>query len=135
MNEVLSAPHQRPKRLPSGKSGVYVFCTRWRCLKVGKVGPKSAAHFTNQHYSSRSSQSNLAKSLLAYRNGLATEEDFAAALDFADAVSWSESKVGDWIAQNTTRIHFLMDASQPRTVVSLLEAFLQCRLKPMFEDG
>lgn len=131
--EALTAPHQRPKRLPPGKLGVYIFSARWRCLKVGKVGRKSAARFTNQHYSSRSSQSNLAKSLLAYRNGLATEEDFAAALDFTDAVSWSESTIGDWIAQNTTRTHFFMDASQPEFVMSLLEAFLQCRLNPMFD--
>ena len=133
--EVFPALHQRPKRLPHSKSGVYVICTHWRCLKVGKVGPKSAARFTNHHYSPRSSQSNLAKSLLAYRNGLEKEEEFAAASDFRDVVSWNESTVGDWIAQNTARVHFLVDESHPRAVMSLLEVFLQCRLSPMFEDG
>ena len=132
--EVLAAPHQRPKRLPQGKAAVYMFLTRWRCLKVGKVGSKSAARFTSQHYSPRSSQSNLAKSLIAYRNGLVTEEDFAAASVLTDAAAWNESTIGDWIAQNTTRIHFLVDESQPRAVVTLLEAFLQCRLAPIFED-
>jgi hypothetical protein len=45
--ESLSAPHIRPKRLPAGKKGVYVFASATRCLKVGKVGPKSAARFTS----------------------------------------------------------------------------------------
>ena len=132
--EVLTAPHQRPKRLPQGKAAVYVFLTRWRCLKVGKVGSKSAARFTSQHYLPRSSQSNLAKSLIAYRNSLVTEEDFATASVFTDAVSWNEDTIGNWIAENATRIHFFIDESQPRAVVSLLEVFLQCRLGPMFED-
>ncbi len=39
--ETLPAPHKRPKRLPSGKMAVYVFCLPDGCLKVGKVGAKS----------------------------------------------------------------------------------------------
>src|SRR4028119_878965 len=62
--EALPAPHQRPKTLPIGKKAVYVFCTASQCLKVGKVGLRSRARFTSQHYHPGSSISNLAKSLL-----------------------------------------------------------------------
>jgi len=50
--------------LPKGKMACYVFLTDERCLKVGKVGPKSGPRFSYQHYDPTSSMSNLAKSIL-----------------------------------------------------------------------
>ncbi len=133
--EILPAPHQHPKRLPPGRSAVYVFCNHWHCLRVGKVGPENKARFTRDHYSPRSSRNNLPKSLLTYRDRLEAKVNFAAASELADGAWWDENTIGEWIAYNTSRIHFFLDESQPRAVVSLLEAFLQCRLSPMFENG
>jgi hypothetical protein len=61
--ELLSAPH-KPSALPKGKMAVYVFSWNGQCLKVGKVGPNSSPRYLSQHYSSKSSKSNLAKSCM-----------------------------------------------------------------------
>jgi hypothetical protein len=117
--EALLAPHQ-PRPLPKGKSAVYVFVWGDQCLKVGKVGPKSQARYTSQHYSPACSNSNLAKSILSARDELGLT-------DVTDA------SVSDWIKENTDRYNFLLDASLRVDVLTLLEAFLQCRLQPRFE--
>jgi len=44
-----------------------------------------------------------------------------------------EHTVGHWIKQNTDRVNFLIPESFGIPLLSLLEAFLQCRLKPCFE--
>ena len=62
--EKLPAPHKPPSKLPEGKIAVYVFFWNDACLKVGKVGSKSHARYTSQHYNPTSSMSNLAKSLV-----------------------------------------------------------------------
>ena len=41
-----------------------------------------------------------------------------------------ETTVGDWLMANTNRDHFFLSGSQ---LTHLLEAFLQCRLSPVFE--
>lgn len=117
MYKVLPVPHEPPTRLPQDKKAVYVFCTMTECLKVGKAGPKSHARFTSQHYLPTSSRSNLAKSLVR-TNVLSADAD---------------TRV--WIRQNCTRHHFYLDASQPTALLNLLEAFIQCRLKPTYEGG
>lgn len=118
--EKLPAPHVPPRTLPSGEMAVYVFYWGDRCLKVGKVGPKSQARYTSQHYSPKSSNSNLAKSLLKDKLVLGITE-----ID--------EHTVGNWIKQNTDRLNFLVPESFGIRMLSLLEAFLQCCLKPCFE--
>src|SRR5438094_4304118 len=68
-HEFVPAPHARPQ-LPRGTSAVYVFSLASDesvVLKVGKVGPKSAARFGSQHYLPASAKSNLAKSVLGPR--------------------------------------------------------------------
>jgi hypothetical protein len=114
----LGAPH-KPRRLPPNKMAVYVFSLNGECLKVGKVGSKSHARFTSQHYSAKSSESNLAKSLLACSD--------LALPGFSDATA------GVWIRTNVDRTDFLLDAKCGVPVLTLLESFLQCRLKPRFE--
>jgi len=116
----LRAPHRPPSSLPRGKMAVYVFFLGDQCLKVGKAGPRSKARYTSQHYNPRSSRSNLAKSILAHRNELRLG-------------TLNESSIRGWITQNTDRINFLIDRHVGMPTVSLLEAFLQCRLKPRFE--
>ncbi len=117
--EILPAPHRPPTRLPPGKMAVYVFCKGDRVLKIGKAGSKSQPRYTSQHYNPRSVSSTLAHSLLDDR------ETFGAAID--------EGNVKQWIKTHTGRINFLLDAGYGIAVLTLLEAFLQCRLKPRYE--
>ena len=118
--ESQAAPHQPPSILPKGKMAVYVFSWNEQCLKVGKVGPKSQARYTHQHFLPSSSNSNLAKSILAARNELGVSVV-------------SDSTVGAWIKANVDRTNFLLDERCGIPTLTLLEAFLQCRLRPRFE--
>ncbi len=99
---------------------VYVFAQGPEVLKVGKVGAKSQARYTSQHYNPGSAMSTLAASILAEseRNGL-TEADLP--------------RVGQWIRENVDRVNFLMDEKLGVRVLTLLEVFLQCRLTPRYE--
>lgn len=116
------APHVPPKALPPGTMAVYVFSfgPRVLMLKVGKVGPNSAARYTAQHYNAGSAKSTLAASLIKHgeRIGVA---------------SLNETNVSGWIREHTERVNFILDATLGVHVLNLLEAFLQCRLKPEFE--
>ena len=118
--EILTAPHKPPARLPKGKMAVYVFIFQDQALKVGKVGPKSQARYTSQHYNPNSSRSNLAKSLV----------EKGSSFGFSNI---SERNVTSWIKENTDRYNFIISASSGKHVLTLLEAYLQCRLKPVFE--
>jgi len=118
--EVLCKPHTQPRNLPQGKMAVYVFYWDTYCLKVGKVGPKSEARYTSQHYNPNSCNSNLAKSILKQKFKFGTSDI-------------TEENIGIWIEKNTDRINFLLDQNLGISVLSLMESFLQCRLKPKFE--
>ena len=118
--EALPALHRPPSSLPAGKMAVYVFVWKGQCLKVGKVGPKSQARYTSQHYAPSSSASNLARSLLGANADLALSD-------------LTESNVGHWIRTNVDRVNFLLDVQCGVPVLTLLESFLQCRLNPKFE--
>lgn len=119
--ERLPAPH-KPPSLPKGKMAVYVFFWKCQCLKVGKAGPKSQARYTSQPYIAASSNSNLAKSLVAHHQKLGLS-------------GISESNVGDWIKTNVDRVNFLLSDEFGIPVLTLLESFLQCSLKPEFEGS
>lgn len=118
--ENLSAPHVPPSKLPLGKVAVYVFSKGPEVLKVGKVGSKSQARYTSQHYNPGSAMSTLAASVLADRGHLGLEDV-------------NEGNVGRWIRENIDRVNFLMDECFGMPALTLLEAFLQCRLKPRYE--
>jgi len=118
--EVLRQPHTPPTELSSGKMAVYVFFWNEVCLKVGKVGPKSQARYTNQHYNPHGSNSTLAKSILKGQKELGLH-------------NLTEPTVGNWIKSNTDRLNIILDVSLGVLVLSLLEVFLQCRLSPKFE--
>jgi hypothetical protein len=118
--EALPAPHKPPSELPSGKMAVYVFIWNGVCLKVGKVGPKSQARFTSQHYNPASSNSNLAKSLVAGQEKIGLSDI-------------TESNVGAWIKTYVDRVNFFLSEESGIPVLTLLEYFLQCRLNPKFE--
>ncbi|PJN95626.1 hypothetical protein CNY89_07355 [Amaricoccus sp. HAR-UPW-R2A-40] len=108
------APHV-PAALPAGKMAVYVFVEGAAILKVGKAGPKSSARFASQHYGFNA-PSTLAKSLI---------KDGARGL--------AQDDIGNWMRGNLGRVNFLLPASLGVDVLSLLEAFLHCRLRPVFE--
>jgi hypothetical protein len=118
--EALPAPHKPPSSLPKGKAAVYVFIWNGVCLKVGKVGPKSQARFTSQHYSPASSNSNLAKSLVIGQGKLGLS-------------GITEANIGSWIKGNVDRFNILLSIEAGIPVLTLLESFLQCRLQPVFE--
>lgn len=118
--ENMKAPHSPPTSLPSRKMAVYVFMWNDKCLKVGKVGPRSQARYTSQHYNPKSSNSNLAKSILKNKEELGL-------------TGLTDSNVGDWIKTYTDRVNFILDENLGIPVLSLMESFLQCRLRPMFE--
>lgn len=98
---------------------MYVFMFGDRCLKVGKAGPKSKARFCGQHYGTKA-PSTLAKSLIKYP-------------DEIGASNVNESNVKALICDKTTRVNFLIPSRYGVFALSLLEAFVQCRLKPKFE--
>lgn len=116
----LPMPHTRPKQMPSEKMAVYVFSTETRVLKVGKVNPGSVNRYTYQHYNPKGANSTLAKSLIADKNAY-------------PECNLNEKNVCDWIQKNMDRVNFLIDADIDEFVLNLLEAFLQCRLQPVYE--
>ena len=110
-----------PTKLPDNHMAVYIFTnpTGDVCYKVGKVGTNSKARYQTQHYSPTSSKTNLAKSIL---NDCSLNGD-------ADL----QTNVGLWIKQNTCRTNLLLSADKGFLTLSLLEVFIQNRLKPIYE--
>ena len=118
--EVWLKPHQRP-RLPLDMQAVYVFMHGDKCLKVGKAGPKTSARYNSQHYGSHA-PSTLAKSLMARQAELGVS-------------GLAEGGVAEWMIQELDRISFLIPSRCGPFALSLLEAFVQCRLQPTFEGA
>lgn len=118
--EIMRKPHSQPRRLPSTGMAVYAFFLNGQALKVGKVGPKSSARYTSQHYNPESARSNLARSILANR-----EKVGSPCVD--------SSNIGDWIKRQTDRVNLLAPASLGHPMLALLDSFLHVRWKPIFE--
>jgi hypothetical protein len=118
--EELPAPHVPPRRLPAGTMAIYVFNYRAEVLKVGKVGPKSQARYTSQHYNPGSANSTLAASIIADAEHLG--------LTLAET-----DKVGDWIRGNVDRVNIVLPSHLSVLVLTLLESFLICSLRPRYE--
>jgi hypothetical protein len=118
--ERMFAPQLPPTKLPLGRMAVYVFARGPEVLKVGKVGPKSQARYTSQHYNPGSAMSTLAGSILAdaARHGLADADT---------------ARIGQWIRESVDRVNFLIDERLGMRVLTLLKAVLQCRLNPCYE--
>jgi hypothetical protein len=126
---LLPAPHKRPSSLPAGLQAVYAFMLGDRCLKVGKAGPKTQARFTSQHYG-LNAPSTLTKSILANRLRLA---DLLPPERRDEVVALTEGTTGTWIEGNTARVHVFLPTEAGSLPLALLEAFVQCRLNPLFE--
>ena len=107
----------------------YAFFLGESCLKVGKAGPKTQARFVSQHYG-MSAPSTLARSILANRDRVT---EVAPPELRAQITILEKDSVGLWIERNTSRLHVFLPTSAGAFPLSLLEAFLQCRLQPVFE--
>ncbi|HVB64932.1 MAG TPA: hypothetical protein VNE17_09385 [Nitrolancea sp.] len=118
--EYLPAPHRQPVRLPPGMMAVYAFWGDDVWLKVGKVGPKSNARYTSQHYYSGSAMSTLAGSLSSDPHMLTI-------------AGFDPLSAGEWIRKSTHRANILLPAQRRPELLSLLEAFLHLRLRPRYE--
>jgi hypothetical protein len=118
--EITPRPHRAPASLPIGRMAVYAIFLNGQALEVGKVGPKSAARYTSQHYNPGSAQSTLARSVLA-------------SPERVGAVGLDSKAAGDWIKNHTDRANLLLPVPLGGPVLSLLEAFLHVRWKPVFE--
>jgi hypothetical protein len=116
----LCAPHRPPSSLPAETLAVYVFMFGQRCLKVGKVGKKSAARFCSQHYGAKRVPSILARSLIEAQARLGIS-----GLD--------EGNVTAWICEHLDRVNFLIPEKYSMSCISLFETFVHCRLSPEFE--
>lgn len=127
--EILAAPHRRPSSLPVGTQAVYAFILGNICLKVGKAGPKTQARFTSQHYGA-SAPSTLAKSIMRNPNRILNIIPIEKRSEFQ---SLDMNSVGEWLEQNTSRFHLFLPASAPECALSLAEAFIQCRFRPIYE--
>jgi hypothetical protein len=119
--DVLAVPHQPPARMPAGHMAVYVFMYGDRCLKVGKAGPRTQARYCTHHYGQHA-PSTLAKSLVNRQGQIGLD-----GIDF--------DTVRRWLCENTSRVNFLLPASYGAFTLSLLEAFVQCRLQPIYEGA
>ena len=74
----------------------------------------------SHHYNPDSSGSNLSKSLL--------EDEHA-----KQKYHLSQEAVGKWVEENTDRVNFILDTNYYGPVLNLFEAFVQCRLDPVYE--
>lgn len=124
------APHRQPVGLPLLKQALYWFSIEGICLKVGKAGPNSNARYTSQHYNPRSSNSNLAKSILTRSYVL---KEVLPAIKYNEIDMLNEETVGMWIKDNTSRCNLLIDAALNQVALSFLETFVQVRLSPLYE--
>jgi hypothetical protein len=41
--------------------------------------------------------------------------------------------IGDWIEANTSRVHIFIPAAANALLLGLVESFMQCRFRPIFE--
>ena len=131
--ELLLAPHRPPSGLPAGYGAVYAFALRssstaaaggGRVLKVGKVGPNSAARFTSQHYSPASAGSTLAGSIIKYPIlwpwlGIAPE-------DVAD--------IRSWMIRNLDRMHIFVRQPSPEFLTTV-ELYVRARVGSVYEGS
>ena len=117
--EVWPPPH-RATGLPKGYMAVYVFLYQGKALKVGKAGPNSDARYRSQHYNAGSAPSTLAASILKRPEAV-------------QAPNIDVESVGEWIRQNTERRNYLSKREMGISLLSLLEAFIQCSLNPAYE--
>lgn len=98
---------------------VYTFAFQGLYLKIGKAGPQSFARVNSHHYNPGSSNSNLAKSILA-------DPHFG-------KFALTNENIKDWIKNNTTRIDILIEKRLGIFVLNFVEACLHLKYQPKYE--
>jgi hypothetical protein len=133
-SEFVPAPH-RPPRLPVGYGAVYVFALSAESgarvpagpgagLKVGRVGPKSAARFTSQHYLPSSAHSTLAGSLLTY----------PVLWPWLGIKKLDAESVKPWMLESLDRAHLYVAAAAV-PILPQLEVYVRARVGSIFEGA
>jgi hypothetical protein len=131
-HQVLPAPH-RAKSLPAGSAAVYVFafsdtagrsapCGPGTVLKVGST--TSEMRFRYMHYNHRSSNSNLAKSLLTY----------PILWPWLGIQHLTADTAGEWIRASLDRTDFFIPAGCPK-VLAILEVYIRAHVGSVFEGA
>jgi hypothetical protein len=115
----LGVPHT-PRKLDTGTMAVYTFNLKGNFLKIGKVGSRSPARFTYQHYRASGSSSTFAKSLLGD-------------LSMRETYFLNEGNVGGWIKEHCQRIDILIPVELGIFTLNLVEAVLHYKYEPMYE--
>jgi len=115
----------KPKRIilvRHGQSEGNVDPTMWNgsTLKVGKAGTNSDSRFRSQHYNPKSAASTLAASILKDPSPVGNP-----AIDI--------DSVGNWLKENTDRTNYILKSEMGIEVLTLLESYLQCLLKPVYD--
>jgi hypothetical protein len=117
--EYLPAPHKQPSSLPKGKMAVYAFYWNNEWLKIGKVGMNSGPRYSSQHYTGNA--------LSTLRGSLIKDPRMKSINGF------NNQNPGEWIKKSTCRVNILLPMQRRKELLSLLEVFLQARLKPRYE--
>lgn len=123
----------KPSKLKQKTKGVYIFMINDKiCFKVGKAGLESIARWSSQHYNPNSCSSNLAKSLLQNKDILRSylPNDMIPEVNLLN-----KDNIGSWIKCNLIRIEFIIENDKEDFSLNLLEAFLQFKLKPIYEGN
>lgn len=112
-------PHVAPNKLPDGKMAVYTFIYNDTFLKIGKVGAKSNARYTSQHYHPDSASSTLAKSILEDKT--------------MQNLGLTKDNIGEWIKTNCRRIDIEIDCDLGIFTLDLIESILHYKYTPKYE--
>lgn len=126
-DDCLDAPHKRPSE--DAAPLIYIFLLFDNPLKVGKSIAIRGTRVGN-HYNPKT-KSSLARAILQCKapiKQLCPQEMHRE----IDALEWKE-QVESWMERNLTLVRLRFDRRIDPMVVELLEIFLQCKLRPLFE--
>lgn len=121
--EDMGCPHEQPKKLPSGRSAIYIFIYKDEVLKIGRANSNSKARFTSQHYGF-SAPSTLAKSLC-------NDKYFKLLINKCGGINKDNLK--QWMLKNLRRINIYLEPDKAKT--ELVEAILHYAFRPRFEGN
>jgi hypothetical protein len=157
--------NHKPTTLATGWKGVYVFLlTDNVCLKVGKADQNSKARWNSHHYSlDGTTPSTLTKSFLSdldnFKSFFDSADTKAQIDEFKSIITRyipntsnfkteikhlgannvkqlsTELKLKEWIRENMSRIEFLIPGDASCYGLTLLEAFIQFKLNPIYEGS
>ena len=123
----------KPSKLKKREQGVYVFLKdETCCLKIGKAGLNSNSRWQYQHYRPSGAKSNLANSIL---NNLELVKHHYNKTEKLKINALDKENIKKWIINNISRIEFIIYGNKQEFTLTLLESFIQYKLKPLFEGN